>query len=210
MAEEQEYSKGNADDMTAQLDARLESAVEEARARYESEPRPEIAELEGWWNLWAYGPVAVGAHFDPHVVIKAGETARIYTILWIRPWGPPPTPCTFLTNLACKFEVRYCTGDLCSYTPGPGVLNGVHEVDLVPNQCWYRDYLEFTATRDMEGFYETNISARIVGCAPEAAPPFAGFASRIWRVDWDVFYPYGAGERPGYHFYEPFKFMIYR
>lgn len=212
MNDEMDISKGGGEitieDVRARVEAQVASAVQEAGARFEAEAAPEIAEIQGWWNLWAYGPITTG--LAPHSVIKAGETAWIVTVLWLNNYYPRDvSACQLLSNLACEFEVKYCTGDLCTWTPGPAPLHTVHTVKMVRDRCWYVDLLQFRATADMEGCYETNICARIKGCPEGAVPPFAGFATRIYSLDWDVFYPYGPGQGPGYRFGQPFRYMIY-
>jgi hypothetical protein len=212
---EMEISKGDmeVEEARKRFEARVKSMVDESIRRVEEEPAPQQAELLNWWNVWAVGPYQSGAFPQPGNIIKVGETAYVYTILWLNPYfpsGPQASACKLLSNLACRFRVQYCTGNFCTWLSGPGSLNVSHEVAMVPNQCYYVDVLRIDATTGMEGCYEMNICAHILGCPDNAAPPFAGFATRVYDVNPDLFYPYGEGVGARYEFDIPIKFMIYK
>jgi len=192
---------------------RVETAFQKAMMRLEAEAAPERAELTGYWNVWAVGPWQPAAP-QPSQMIKIGELARIYTVVWLNPnyeLPGPTTACTLLSNLADKFEIKYATGNLNTWALGPGPLNVQHSVDVVSNQCWYVDVLEFTAQPGWEGLYEMNISVRVRGANPDQVPPFAGYATAIRDIDPDLFYPpAGPPPRgPHWHFDIPCRFMIY-
>jgi hypothetical protein len=148
MPEEQEFSKGGgtAEELTAQIEARVQSAIEEVSARRE-EAAPEIAEPEWWWNLWGYGPVQRYPALRPHRVIRVGESFYVATILWFNPWWPwQVSACELLTNLCAEVQVKYCTGDICEWTRAPAGLSATHNFELdpehiEPGKCWYVDYL---------------------------------------------------------------------
>lgn len=188
---EMKVSKGaatTAEDIKARIQARVKSAVDQAMTRVGLE----IAVPEEWWNLWAVGPVkeiAPGGPLLPHKVIKIGEKAYVYTVIWFNPATLPNgiNACSFVTNLGCELVVRYCTGNVCTWTRGPNDFNAEHNLTLVPDQCWYVDVLEFTA--ETEGLYEMHICARVTGCHDDSAPPLAGFATAVADIDADIFYP---------------------
>ncbi|HET9221096.1 MAG TPA: hypothetical protein VFO07_01265, partial [Roseiflexaceae bacterium] len=74
-----------AEDVKAQVEARLQAALDQALA---SPPSTEVAELQGWWDLYAIGPVQFdrpGGPFPPSDVIRAGEPAFVITILILNP-----------------------------------------------------------------------------------------------------------------------------
>jgi len=223
MAEEKEYNKGTGgavEDVKVRIEARVQAAVDEAMMRYEEE-RPEIAEPENWWNLWAWGPYQPPGTLRPHRVIRVGEPFYIFTILWLNPWWPQQvSSCELLTNMCGRFEIKYCTGDVCKWVRGPNELNVIHEIDMIPNQCWYVDFVYVPeAQPGWESCYEMSICARVLGCKdkPGASLPFAGFASAVRNIDWDIFYPAPPtplptpwpGLGPHWEWSIPIKFMIY-
>jgi hypothetical protein len=172
----------------ARVDAKVQSAVDQAMTRVGLEK----AEPEGWWNLWAVGPIQeikAGGPLLPHSVIKIGEKAYVYTVIWLNPTrtlNGGPTVCNMVTNLGCSFRIKYCTGNVCTWTPAAG-LSTDHEVKMEPGKCWYVDVLEFTA-KD-EGCYEMHICVNVKGCTEGAAPALAGFATAVADIDADLFYP---------------------
>lgn len=187
------------------MEARAQAALEEAMARV----RGEIAEPEGWWNLYAIGPIqpiAVGGPLLPHQVIKVGEPAFIVTVLFLNPFLILPGPTTasdVLSNFALDYEVRYQTGNLTTWQLG--APNAVQGGTLVPGQSVYVDVLGFIAQQ--EGLFEMNITARILGAAPPHvnAPQFAGYARAVVDIDPDLFIS-GA---PGLQFDHAIKFQVY-
>jgi hypothetical protein len=191
----------------------FEGYVQRAVEKAMTQPVAEEAEPEGWWNLWALGPwqpIMPGGPLRPHKIIKVGEPAYIFTVLWLNPFltlDTGPTVCDLVSNLACDFEVKYCTGNKCTWNLGPPGLNVTHEVKMQGNRCWYYDVLSFVPREDWEGCYQTHICARITGCHPEQAPPLAGFATQVYDYDWELFAP--IPRQPGWEVDTPIQFMIY-
>jgi len=199
-----------ADDVKAQIEARVKSALDEAMMSL----REEAAEPEGWWNLYALGPIqilGVPAPLTPHQVIKVGETAFVATVLFLNPFlvlSPGVTPASVLSGFALPYEVRYQTGNLTTWTIGPANLNVIHSgagFNLIPGVVTYVDILSFTATTP--GLYEMNISARLLGTTPPFinSPQFAGFARAVIDIDPDLF----ISPAPGLQFDLPIRFQVY-
>src|SRR5262245_23499808 len=78
-------------DVQAQIEARLQAALDEMLAT----PRDEIAEPLNWWDLYGAGPYQVAARLTPplnpapllpHQVIRVGEKAFIATVIWLNPF----------------------------------------------------------------------------------------------------------------------------
>lgn len=216
---EQEISQGEVtlEMAKAMFEEKIKRAVEDAKRR----GVPEEAEPAGWWNLWAWGPwqpVSPGGPLRPHKVIKLGEPAYIFTILWLNPWlvlDGGPTVCDLISNLACQFEVKYCTGNKCTWSLGPDSVNVKHSVKMVPDRCWDYDVLRFVPRVSQqdpgwegENCFETHICARITGCEEtKGAPPLAGFATQVFDFDADLFVPIPT--RPRWEVDTPIQFMVY-
>jgi hypothetical protein len=228
---EMEVSKGTgttALDVKAMVEARVKAAIEEGATR------PEIAEPEGWWNLWALGPfqvTGVGGPLLPHKVIREGETFYVATVIWLSPTfilpaGPGISVCQFISSLACYFEIDYCTNDMCALQSEPLFSPQDIKIDTVADQCFYVDVQQFTAEPGTEScIYEMNICARMLGCEG-ALVPLAGFVTEVYDFDVDLFYPPVAppppapfpspvpsappGAAPGWRFNQPLRFQIYK
>ncbi len=195
MAGEQTYSRSMAgQDVQAIVEARVRAAIDEGAKR----PRLQIAEPQGWWNIWAMGPVqapAAGGPLLPHKVIKENETFQVATVVWFSPVIPPgalQSPCNLITNLGCQVLLEYCTNDMCRLARAPQFMPTTQpiKINLIPNQCWYVDVQTFTApVGSASCIYEMNICARCTGCQPGAAPQLAGFATEVYDFDADTFYP---------------------
>jgi hypothetical protein len=209
-AGEREMEIGTKEDVKAQLEARVKSALDEAMMRF----REEEAEVEGWWNLYALGPIqftGVPAPALPHQVIKVGETAFIGTVLFLNPFlviSPGVTPASVLSGFALPYEITYQTGNLTTWTIGPANLNLTNSgpgYNLIPGVYTYVDVIGFVA--NTPGLYEMNISARLLGATPPYvnSPQFAGFARAVVDFDPDLFIS-GA---PGLQFEQPIRFQIY-
>ena len=218
---EQTHSRGagaatTAEEVKVILEERVKAAVAEGAARLE------IAEPEGWWNLWALGPIqitGVGGPLLPHKVVKTGEDFYVATVLWLNPNFIFPggvTACQLISNLACDFVLDYCTGDLCTWTASQQYSRrGVNE-PMVPDQCWYLNVQKFTAAPGTEGCYQMSICGKITGCEDTGgAPPLAGFATAVLDYDPDLFYP-TAGPYPTplgvpsrWEYDIPIRFQIY-
>jgi len=174
--------------------------------------RPEIAEPEGWWNLYALGPIqpiAVGGPLLPHQVIKVGEPAFIATVMFLNPFlvvQPGLTAGDILSNFALPYEVRYQAGNLTTWSLGQADMNVVHGgVNLIPGVYTYVDVCAITGTTP--GLYEMNVSARLLGATPPFvnAPQFAGYARAVVDFDPDLF----ISPAPGFQFDQPIRFQIY-
>jgi len=177
-----------AEQVKAIIENRVETALKEGAARQE------IAEPEGWWNLWALGPIqfpAVGGPLLPHKVIKTGEDFYVATLLWLNPNFILPggvTACQLISNLACDFVLDYCTGDLCSWNASQQYSRSGRNVRMVPDRCWYIDVQKFEAT--VKGCFQMNICGKITGCEDTGgAPPLAGMVTAVFDFDADLFYP---------------------
>ena len=196
-----------AEDVKAEVEARLQAALDQVLA---SPPAAEVAELQGWWDLYAIGPIQftrLGGPFPPSDVVRAGEPAFVVTILILNPYPilpPGISPADILSKFALTYEVTYQTGNLTRWQQAGAPLTSEHDgLNFVPGQYFYVDVLEFTPTDRDEVMYEMNISARIFGCDENYAPPFAGFAREVADIDPDMFSPApGMGDRP-------IRFMVY-
>jgi hypothetical protein len=212
VASESDLTRMAAMDVKAQLEAVVKSALDEAKMRRAARTIAEVADPEGWWNLYAIGPIqliGIPAPLLPHQVIKVGETAFVATILFLNDFlilPPGTTAADILSNFALPYEVRYQTGNLTTWTLGQADMNVVHAgFNLVPQQDVYIDVLAFQAS--VPGLYEMNISARILGAtAPFAnAPQFAGYARAVFDIDPDLF----ISPAPGLQFDLPIRFQVY-
>jgi hypothetical protein len=214
VASAQELYRMTDADVKAQVEAIVKSALDEARMRRQARTMAEIAEPEGWWDLYAIGPIQFTGIPDPllpHQVIKVGEKAYVITVLVLNDFlilSPGTTAADVLSNFALPYEVRYQTGNLTTWSLGQTDMNVVHSgagFNLVPQVNFYVDVLEITASR--AGLCEMNISARILGAtSPFAnAPQFAGYARAVLDLDADLF----ASPTPGFQFDLPIRFQIY-
>jgi hypothetical protein len=214
VASESDLTQMAAMNVKAQIEAAVKSALDEAKMRRAARTMAEVAEPEGWWNLYAIGPIQltdIPSPLLPHQVIKVGETAFVVTILFLNDFlilTPGTTAADVLSNFALPYEVRYQTGNLTSWTLGQANMNVVHSgpgFNLIPGENVYIDVLAFTAS--VPGLYEMNISARILGAtSPFAnAPQFAGYARAVIDIDPDLF----ISPAPGLQFDLPIRFQVY-
>ena len=214
VASESELDQMTAMDVKVQIEAVVKSALDEAKMRRAARPLTEVAEPEGWWNLYAIGPIqpiGIPGPLLPHQVIKVGETAFVATILFLNDFlilTPGTTAADVLSNFALPYEVRYQTGNLTSWTLGQANMNVVHSgagFNLIPQVNVYIDILQFTAS--VPGLYEMNVSARLLGAtSPFAnAPQFAGYARAVVDIDPDLF----ISPAPGFQFDLPIRFQVY-
>jgi len=198
------------DDVKAQIEARVKSALDEAMMSLHEE----VAEPEGWWNLYSLGPIqltSVPAPLTPYQVIKVGEIAYVATVLFLNPFlmiSPGVTPASILSGFALPYEIRYQTGNLTSWSIGPANMNVIHSgagYNLIPGVNFYVDVIGFTATTP--GLYEMNVSSRLLGATPPYvnSPQFAGFARAIVDFDPDLF----LSSAPVMTFNQPIRFQVY-
>ena len=206
MAEEKIIKKAlTADDVKVYIDSQVKAAYDKMM----STPQTEVAEIRGWWNLLAVGPIqpiAVGGPFAPHQVIKIGEPAFVATLIVLNPFLILPggiSAAHTLSDFALPYQVRYQVANVSLWSQSP--LGAVNTGNLVPNQPWYVDVYQFTPQQ--EGIYEMNILARILGAVqPGTAPHFAGFARRVLDLDPEVLWPPSTRT---WQFDQPVKFMVY-
>jgi hypothetical protein len=171
------------EDVEAQVYAAVETAYEQGP------PAAEAAEVMGWWDIAAYGPIqpiAAGGPLLPHAVIKAGEPAFAVAIVLLNRFQNLPGGTNagdVLSNFALPFEVRYQAGNLTTWTLGQPDMQAVHNGNLIPGQYYYVDVLAFTGNQP--GLYEMNISARLLGAAPPnvSAPQFGAYATTVFSLD---------------------------
>jgi len=210
----QESLSMTTDDVKAQVEESVKNALDEAMMIRQARTTAEVAEPEGWWNLYAIGPlqpIGIPAPLPPHQVIKVGETAFVATILFLNDFlilAPGTTAADVLSGFSLPYEVRYQTGNLTTWTLGPSDLNVVHSgagFNLIPGMNFYVDILQFTGS--VAGLYEMNISARILGATPPfaKAPQFAGYARAVIDIDPDLF----ISPAPGLQFDLPIRFQVY-
>lgn len=206
MTEEKIIKKAlTADDVKVYIDSQVKAAYDKMM----STPQTEVAEIRGWWNLLAVGPIqpiAVGGPFAPHQVIKIGEPAFVATLIVLNPFLILPggiSAADTLSNFALPYEVRYQVANVSQWAPSP--LGAVNTGNLVPGQSWYLDVLSFTPQQ--AGIHEMNILARILGAVPPGtAPYFAGFARQVLDLDREVLWP---PRTRTWQFDQPVKFMVY-
>lgn len=207
MSDEKEFNKPpTAADVKVRVDAMVKAALDEAMTR----PVPEVAEIHGYWNLYAYGPIQplqIEGPFSPHQVIKINEAAYVVTVLALNPFlilEGGISAAHVLSDFELPYVISYQTANLSTWAlSGP---SGVHNGNLQSGQFWYTDVLEFTAQQ--EGLFEMNILARLLGAVqPGTAPHFAGFARWIGDLDPEALWPVDGV--PIWHFELPVKFMVY-
>lgn len=190
----------------AQVEAQLKAALDEAMSS--PPPAPEVVDPEGWWDIMGYGPIQPGAGPVPfvdspllsHQVIRTGEEAYVVAILVLNPFGPlVPSASAVLSNFALPYQIEYSINNVRTFTHS-GIVT--HDGSLNPGQSFYVDVLDLDTST--AGLFELNISARILGCNGNVAPPFAGFARAIYDIDPDLFHP-----APGLQFDHPIRYQIY-
>jgi hypothetical protein len=181
------------EDLRAQASAEIEAAYEEAMTAPEQVApnwvSPEVAEVQGWWDIAAFGPVqpiAPGGPLVPHSVIKVGEPAFVFAFILLNPFLALPggtNPAQVLSNFALPYQVQYQTGNLTSWTLGQADMQGLDNNNLIPGQNFYQEVIGFTATTP--GLYEMNITARLLGAAPPFvnAPLFGARATTVFSLD---------------------------
>ena len=130
-------------DVKAHYEAKLQSALDEAMAT-----GLEVAELQGWWDLIAFGPIQVpniNGPYLPNDVIRSGEPAYIVTALILNPFlvlNNQITVAELLSTLALPYEITYQTGNLTKWQSAPAPLTGEREgMHLIPHVPFYVDVL---------------------------------------------------------------------
>jgi hypothetical protein len=167
----------------------IEAAYDQALSAPET-VAPEIAEVQDWWDIAAFGPiqaVAPGGPLVPHSVIKVGEQAFVFAIIVLNPFLPLPggtNPAQVLSNFALPYEVQFQTGNLTAWTIGQPDMQSVQGSNLTPGPPFtYFEVIGFTAVQP--GLYEMNITARLKGAAPPFvnAPLFGARATTVGSLD---------------------------
>jgi hypothetical protein len=207
-----ETTELSVEDVAYMLEQRARAALNEAIMRRMS---AEIGEPEGWWNVFAVGPLqplGIPGPLLPHQVIKVGEPAFIGTLVFLNPFlivPPGTTAGDVLSNFALDCQVQYQTGNLTSWALGPANMNATHTLTFSPGQYLYLDVLSFVA--DQPGMYQMNITSRILGAAPPHinAPQFGAFARAVVDIDPELFLDGTLGGAPGLQFDEPIRFQVY-
>jgi len=192
-----------ADDIKAEIEARVQAKLDAALAGGQSAER---AELENWWDIFAIGaiqPIA-GPPVLPHQVVKAGEPAFVVSVLVLNPFQLLPGPtdaATLLSGFGLPYEVQFQTANITAMAPAATTTIAS---SLVPGVFVYVDIAALPTA--IPGMYETNILARIIGAGvPASAPQFGGFATAI--LDLDNAGLFGPG--PGVNFQQPVRYMVY-
>lgn len=177
------------EELTAMVRGEIDASYDQALTAPET-LAPEIAEVEAWWDVAAFGPIqpiAPGGPLVPHSVIKVGEPVFVFAIILLNPFLPLPggtNPAQVLSNFALPYEVRYQTGNLTSWTLGPASMQGVDNGNLAPGPPFsYFEFISFIA--DQPGLFEMNITARLLGAAPPFinAPRFGARATTVFSLD---------------------------
>ncbi len=202
------------EDLQALVEARMQGIMDEGATA----PREELAEPLYWWEVFAIGPFQTGAGVVapgladlvdqpllPHRIIQPGETASIFTVVFLNPVFPDPSlsACDIITAFNAKIELNYFTSNLQTMTAVPD-LSASRCIRTDRNVCWYVDRFDFTP-RDPACLYETNICARIVNCddLPTGVQPFAAFVRWVVDLDFDLFFG-----SEGLEFDRPIRFMV--
>lgn len=197
-----------ADDIKAQIEAQVQSAIEKASSS------PEVTEPRDWWEILAFGPIQPGATTTPiggftgpllpHQVIRRGENAFVASLLVLNPFvlpgGVPPTPAQLLNSFALPYTVEFQMANTSSWSSA-GTLNAGG--NFVPNGPFV--YVNVVQLPDQPaGLYEMNVTARILGNAGTTAPPFAGYARQVFDFDSELFQA-----APGAQFDLPVRYQVY-
>jgi hypothetical protein len=198
------------DGMKPLVEARVQSIVEQGRAT----ARQELAEPLYWWEIFAIGPFQWGAQVVPpadlldqpllpHRILQVGETASIYTVVFLNPFFPQPalSACDIITAFTARIELNYFTSNTQTMQPVRDLSNSVC-IETVRNQCFYVDEYRFTP-QEPACLYETNICARLCNCDNLPIQPFGAFVRWVQDLDFDLFFG-----SPGLQFDQPIRYMV--
>jgi hypothetical protein len=197
-------------EMKPLIEAHLRSIVEQGQHT----PRQELAEPLFWWDVFAIGPFQFGAGtvppsdlldqpLVPHRIIQAGETAAIYTVVFLNPLFPQAalSACDIITAFNARIELNYFTSNVQTMQPARD-LSASRCFRTQRNLCYYVDVFEFTP-QVPACLYETNICARICDCDQLPVQPFGGFVRWVWDLDFDLFFG-----SEGLEFDRPIRYMV--
>jgi hypothetical protein len=177
------------EELQALVRAEIDAAYEVALTAPE-EAKAEVAEVQGWWDIAAFGPIqpiAPGGPLVPHSVVKVGEPVVVFAIILLNPFLALPggtNPAQVLSNFALPYEVQYQTGNLTTWSLGPAYMQGIDTNNLAPGPPFsYFEFISFVA--DQPGLFEMNITARLLGAAPPFvnAPRFGARATTVFSLD---------------------------
>lgn len=202
-----------ADDVVAALNAQLKAAYDAAMTK----ARTEVAEPRYWWNVYAFGPIQLGAHDTtdpggftgpllPNQVIRASDPgpAFVASIIILNPFvlpnGVPPTPSQILQTFGLPYTVDFQIANLTTWAAAGTLASGGSFVPGGPG--FYVNVVPLPA--QPAGMYEINVTARILGAGGITAPPFAGFARYVLDIDDELFSP-----APGWQFDLPIRYQVY-
>lgn len=192
------------------MQGQLDRAIAQANA--------EMAEPFPWWDVYAVGPFqSLGAFpgpLAPHQVIKLGQSATIFTVVYLNPITnviavPPTNARDFLTGFgSIPYTVSVNTGNKSTWQLAPGAgLNTSQSGLLAPfGQTFFIN--AFTFTPATAGLHEMSIAARIGN--PGSAAPFGGLASWVVDPDTDILLPgLNIATRPAGLRQIPVTFQVY-
>jgi hypothetical protein len=190
-----------AEDIKAEIEARVQAQLDEALAR---PPTAEVAELLNWWDIFAIGPIQpiLNPPVLPHQVVKAGEPAFAASVIILNPFLGLPgglNAAQVLSQLQLPYEVLFQTSDLTNMVPAASTLI---PGSLINNVFVYVDVAPLPTAAP--GMYETNILARFLSAGGAPTPQFAGFASAVLDIDAKLI-----GPGPVVNFQQPVRYMVY-
>jgi hypothetical protein len=139
----------------------------------------------------------------PHRIIQVGETASIFTVVFLNPLFPQAalSACDIITGFNAKIELNYFTSNTQTMQPVRD-LSVSRCIRTVRNVCFYVDQFDFTP-RDPACLYETNICARICNCDDTPIRPFGAFVRWVFDLDFDLFFG-----SEGLEFDRPIRYMV--
>jgi hypothetical protein len=139
-----------------------------------------------WFDLLAAGPfqpTAPGGPFEPSRVVRAGEDAVLYAVVWRNPVPLAGGPSAAQIMAPFEFRIRGETTNLTSVTNGP---------DLGPvTQVFGAGFINVVAFSipslppppdGRPTLLEINLTIDVLGPGV-GLPPFAGFATRWYQPD---------------------------
>ncbi len=188
--------KGSKDPTKAlkeQLDQKLEKTLEQAAKLELTQTPPGM----GNWEVWAWGPWQNLPALSPGRIIKKGEDAYIYVVVWM-----DPVMCANVTGFSGKIELNFWTSNTQEMRT-VSALNHTYCIQTVQGQCWYSYLWKLTPT-EAACLYETNICARVCNCDYYQHPEYAGFVRWVYDFDVDLIFP-----PQHWRFDRPIRYMVY-
>lgn len=194
------------------IEAHIQSMKDELEARLPeleaAMPRPEVAELLPWWDIFTVGPIQFPPFRQPSGVIALGETAFIVTLVVANPLPilvGPISPLAIMAGANARAEIKYRTGNLDTWTPSEPSANSVVPITNIINV----DIQPFTATTI--GVKDLSVSARVTTPGP-GTWPFGGHASLMFSFDLEPLLSFFGfpGATPGFANKVPCRFSVYQ